>query len=701
MPGLQHVRRSLPGRVLLFLLAASFGLLGAVASDAQSPSPPRLADYGYGDLTSTARFASFQYFIPLPIASELAPGSRVEFIVSHSELLVPDLSSLTVLVNGVGVTSVRLDDGNRDRGLVTATLPALPDADALLIEVRVAVRLTRDTCEEFTNPAAWVTVHRESMLRLQFRPRTDGPLLSDLPRVFRTPASAPQGVAFELPAGASAGELHAAGLAAFEVGRWAGQENRDTAIFVPRPGERDARVATVALGTGGRVALDGTALASEGDRYVVRATRADAGDAAIATSPGSTRVAIAGRDDAALVRAAASLRDAVELPAPVAAVRAGAPRVPREAPWTSGAASLAQLGFQGQQVSWPGNHVMFINVERPHDWKLKGTARFELDIAVSSGVRAETSWARLVVNGLDIGTRRLDAASDGRYVFEVGGEVLDRRLDARSTRSLLLEVHLFLDVRTDACTGVSPGTAVATLLPTSGVFLPHDTYRGDDLSRYPAGVADEAGALIVVPDNPEVADVAAALNVAASLGRWSTGIDAPPRIVTASLVDSQLRHNRNVVLIGSPARNALAADAASRAARLFVEPSFDVQDASAGEGRGWLRIGRSPWDRNRHVLVIGGDGEAAVLAARALLLRSTVEAFRGPAAAIAGDTAGGTELPSPLLPQPRVLAPAVDDGAGWMPDTRQIVGAVVLAAFLAIVAAFVAIRVRTVRRRRV
>ena len=695
-----HLPRRFLRRTLLFAACIALGLFGTAAPGAQSPAAPRLADYGYGDLTSTARFAAFHYYIPLPVASELATGSRLELVVSHSPLLVPELSSLTVLVNGVGRTSVRLDEANMDRGRIDVPLPPLPGAEALVVEVRVAVRLTRDTCEEFTSPAAWVTVHGDSVVRLQYRPRSDGPLLRDLPRVFRTVADGPQGVAFELPADPSPGELQAAGLAAFEVGRWAGHENRDIALFLSSPLQRarDVRSATVAIGTGDRVDLDGSALAFEEGRYVVRDSGAEAGDAAVATSPGTTRLTVAGQDDLALIRAAASLRDAVGLDSTVAAIRADAPRVPREAPWTSGAASLAQLGFQSQQVSWPGNHVIFVNVERPQAWKLKGTARFELDVAVSTGVRAETSWVRLVVNGLDVGTRRLDAGSAGRYVFEVGGEVLDRRLDARSARSLLLEVHLFLDVRTDACTGVSPGTAFAVLLPTSGVFLPHDIYAGEDLSRYPAGIASEDGALIVIPDAPSTADVSAALNVAASLGRWSTGTDAPPRIVAAAAVDARLRHGRDLVLIGGPGRNSVAAEAAGRAARLFVEPSFAVQDATAASSRGWIRIGRSPWDRGRHVLVIGGEGAPADLAARALLLRGTVEAFRGPAAAIAGDTAGGTELPSPLLPQPRVLAPAVAADEGWLPDTRQVVAAVVLAAFIAIVVAFVVARIRLARR---
>ncbi|MDW8233655.1 MAG: cellulose biosynthesis cyclic di-GMP-binding regulatory protein BcsB [Roseiflexaceae bacterium] len=75
----------------------------------QAPSAAyRFADLGYGDRTARTMYGSLDYFFPVPAGEEPLEGARLELVYSHSPLLEPERSTMSIVVNGLSVQSVRL-----------------------------------------------------------------------------------------------------------------------------------------------------------------------------------------------------------------------------------------------------------------------------------------------------------------------------------------------------------------------------------------------------------------------------------------------------------------------------------------------------------------------------------------------------------------------------------------------------------------
>src|SRR5436305_1657412 len=80
-------------------------------------------DLGYGDQTARSMDATVDYFFRLPAGRVPATGSRLSLRYSHSPLLRPNRSTMTVAVNGQSLTSVFLNDKNVGDTTLDVPLP--------------------------------------------------------------------------------------------------------------------------------------------------------------------------------------------------------------------------------------------------------------------------------------------------------------------------------------------------------------------------------------------------------------------------------------------------------------------------------------------------------------------------------------------------------------------------------------------------
>jgi len=126
---------------LLFLsalmLSTAPSSTAAAARLSSEPGMYRFADLGYGDRTARTMYGGLDYFFPVPAGEEPLEGARLELIYSHSPLLLPDRSTMTIIVNGLSVQSVRLTPETRTRASLTVPLP--PDlfgGEGFFVQVR-------------------------------------------------------------------------------------------------------------------------------------------------------------------------------------------------------------------------------------------------------------------------------------------------------------------------------------------------------------------------------------------------------------------------------------------------------------------------------------------------------------------------------------------------------------------------------------
>lgn len=436
---------------------------GALATPvAGEPEPGTLAAFGYDDMTAQGMYASLNYYVPLPPDSMATEGGELHLVYSHSPLLVSDLSTMTVVINGQSVESVHLAPDNEDHARLVVPMPVAGfKGNTIAIRIAFHLRLTRDQCEVADDPALWASIHKESSLSFQTTSDDSALLLTDLPRLFQTQgANAPLAPAIILPEAPGPEVLDAAGIVAYQFGRWSGRVQQDPVLGTLSASAPAPDVAALLIGQGkdlpvgerwGGVTWDGT-------QFLLNdvPVPADSGVLALRQQP-VPQLLVSGTTPEAVRKAALALTHPLDdaffgssavvigeaLPG-VAATRNG---------WTDGAASFAQLGMASQEITGPGLHYTDLRFERPAGWVLRDGGTLQLALSVSPGVRTETSWVRAIVNGVDIGAQPLhDSTKDGnRYVFVLPAGRLNNDLDGQPLRQLSVQLRIYLDTPQQGC----------------------------------------------------------------------------------------------------------------------------------------------------------------------------------------------------------------------------------------------------------
>lgn len=674
---------------------------------AQADAAGSFAAFGYDDVTARGMFTSTTYTFPLPLATSAPSGGRLDLVYRHSPLLIGDLSTMTVLVNGQSVDSVHLTEDTADSGRLAVDLPPLEDdADAVQVTLSFHLRLTREACEIPDDPALWVTIDKASTLTLPTGAGETEVHIADAPSLLRRSAEETGvGPVIVMP---DTEALDAASAVSYQLGQWSGMANSPVSlgdVVTEIPGSDQA---AVIVGTGESLDLgDGWGpLAWDGDAFTLDGEAIPAGHGVLAIRQQPVpQILVSGATPEAVRLAANALSRPLDWPtfdAPVVIVSGDlAEASPSRYAWREGAASFAQLGGYRQDVIGPGEHFIDLPYQRPADWVLRDGSELTLDLQVSPAVRAETSWVRVTINGQDIGTQPLRSNQDGvqTYAFDLPVDRLNVDLDGRPERDLMVQVRLFLDSPREACESIDPAGTWAALLPTSAISLPHDTSDEPDLGRFPAGLTsddDSAAMTVVVPDDATPQEQQAALQAVAAVGHWNAW-SAPivPEVMTAGEISSEALQDRSVIVIGGPERNGAANELGDETLQATAPTAYAEADAPYGV----LALGDSPWSDGATALLVAGsgdDGEGTLLAATALDDQEVLSRMRGTRVAITGDlgpqTMAGAEpstsMRSDLSPQ------VLPDERPWIEriDAWQVVGAIVLVAFLALVIGVVQIR---------
>jgi len=365
--------------------------------------------------------------------------------------------------------------------------------------------------------------------------------------------------------------------------------------------------------------------------------------------------------------------------------------------WSDGAASFAQLGATRLEVNGSGEHTLDLGFERPAEWILTDGGNLDLVVTTSTGIRDATSWIAASVNGHDLGAIPVKDGNreGGHYRFPLPTELLNGDLNDQPVRRLALQIRIFLDLPAGACIDRGTEREWAAVAPTSVWNLPHDRYPGLDLGRFPAPLleANTAAPLdVVLPRRPTPAEVAAAMGVAAALGRW-TGPErtALPRLMTSDHLSSDERSEDHLILIGGADWNEVAKAAAARDAPSVAPVKPTAYQQVPADNAGWLRLAPSPWADDRGLLTIG----------------ATIAQLRGTAASVAGTLPPQSQAaaaPAPIAPAalaPRavtLLPPRDDRRPAWQITSALLLG-VVIGALALWGARFLARRGRAARER--
>jgi hypothetical protein len=145
--------------------------------------------------------AKRDFLFRIPGHIRLEPGSTLTLLHRSSPLLVDDVSTMTVSVNGERLTSTRLGDGGTEprTGTLTAAIP-----DNLLkegwnrVSIACLLQTTEAPCRDVDNPAAWVELGTGSAVSVA------GTEIPQFPELQRFPDSVTEPLLMTLPEYSSA-----------------------------------------------------------------------------------------------------------------------------------------------------------------------------------------------------------------------------------------------------------------------------------------------------------------------------------------------------------------------------------------------------------------------------------------------------------------------------------------------------------------
>lgn len=650
----------------------------------------RFADLGYGDRTARGIDAVLDYYFPIPTGLRPASDGLLTLRFSHSPLLRPDRSTMTVALNGRSLASIRLTVENAVEGVLAVPLPVAGfTGPGLFVQVQIHMRLTDDACEEVQNPALWTVVSGESTLQLDLQPVMTG-TLADLAALFAPlPLSVPTirlPPTIVLSPATDTATLTAGGIVAFAIGQWAALARQDPVVNVAEAVPAQSPAIVVALGP--LPAGDWGNVRWNGSGYEVDGQVIPEEHGILALAPTAPpQLLVAGATPIALEYAARALT--VALPAAPALAVTQAPPAPVAAAWQEGAASFAQLGIAQRRVIGAGEHQIDYAFERPPGWDLRVGATLELHVVTAAGLVPERSWLAVSVNGITLGSQRLrvEANAIERYRFELPADLLNSDLAGTPLRRIDLQARLYLDLPNNGCEEVDTSAAWAIIEPTSAWRLPHDPAAADDLGRFPAAlIIGDASARLVLPAQPTLAEIQAGLELAAAMGRWSALPDVlPPRLVTADTIGNE--RSGPLAILGDRNRNSLTMTLNTAATTPFVyQPGRGAQAT--------LSLIPSPWQFGARVLLIdAADGAGMRLGVRALRERALLDVLRGAQAQITGDRDSiVVPLTPPLAAPPQTLTPQIEVVLLERIPAWQFVGGILLIALLATVVLVVRIR---------
>lgn len=294
----------------------------------------------------------------------------------------------------------------------------------------------------------------------------------------------------------------------------------------------------------------------------------------------------------------------------------------------------------------------------PVNWAFKDGASLQLIVTANLVTNASQSVAdgkfigstlTVTVDKNDIATIPLLAGNNVTYDVPIPTNALNSPFsDGRH------ELVLFLDAGND-CTDSSRHTSIV-VSSTSHFTIPYAEQSPVlDLTELPRPIFQRdsifpVNSTLVVPDAPTAQEMQAALTIAASFGRMSSG-QMNANLVPMSKLTPEMRTGSQLIFVGKSSALSLLQGVALPAplqSNKFSAPGMQADD-------GLLQMAVSPWNTGRGLLVVSGNSDAGVIKAAQALSNENVQTIGATPdlAVIAGVTmpAAGPQTDSSAVPQ--------------------------------------------------
>jgi len=308
--------------------------------------------------------------------------------------------------------------------------------------------------------------------------------------------------------------------------------------------------------------------------------------------------------------------------------------------------TFAMLGYADQTIRGPYDS-MRVRFSIPPTWRLQSGAILHLkmngwftSIAVTPEPNDVNVGAILQVTLNNVVLENIFPVNGSQtYDIPVPDEALvTKRADGRH------ELKLTLDSARDC---FYDHQSAVVVLADSALNFPHEQVEPTlDLAQLPSPIYQESSfmpepAVIVVNDQPSVAELKAALTVASSLGRMTNG-GIPLQLIPAGQLTEEIKASSHVIAVGKPG----GLDFLSEAEFPTDLSGGAIQDPAAQPDDGFLQMALSPWNPVSSLLYVGGNSDAGVIKAAQALSSGVVRPGPQPTLAVVSDVSAAVQLPA-------------------------------------------------------
>lgn len=197
-------------RVLLCLIVFLLSPLPVLANTLMPQNAENLFIFAE-DRVITGVSNQQDYYFEVGQSKKVMPGSYIDLFFSHSSTLIPDRSTITVLLDDVPLSSQYLNEKNTNKTYWRLDLSKRefkPGFHKLSIKTRMEV--SGNLCQDQNNEANWMIIHKESHVHLKMSPMFEQADLAWYPSPFFEKASTqPLQTLFILPDQPTAKEIQA------------------------------------------------------------------------------------------------------------------------------------------------------------------------------------------------------------------------------------------------------------------------------------------------------------------------------------------------------------------------------------------------------------------------------------------------------------------------------------------------------------
>jgi cellulose synthase operon protein B len=529
-----------------------------------------------GDVTMVGIHAYGSLNFGIPEHWDVQGDPELHLDIVRSQQLLPDVSALTIWVDGRPVGTVPLDGeaGTIDREVVKIPLSAEEGFHTVTF---LAYQRSRLPCELSDHPGLWSRVLDSSFIRVNYKDRTPEYSLADWPYPFRDERDPdPSRVVLVLPKDLSAEEAKTAAYVSSLLGNVAGWRPLDLYVHKGSPSTapaghmiaiaREDAPSTVLSEVKEVLSNSGNADLSTAGSDLRKGAIGKSGLLTIQPRPGQPEramLSIIGSNGRGLEELATLLSTdearrlptgSVEYVEGVKAQAALEPRiwqdtVPPETEFTLSDLGLEDrmaTGYRGGVVSIPLNMI-------PDDHPIAGQARLELSYSYAAQADTEHSRLDVYLNG---------AAAGGTALRDVNGRnrvelLLELPVHEMGPESRLDVAFTLVDKEEHRCLGDNRVEMWGTVHSDTKIKLPRDRWSYvPDLSQvrfggYPFGIqADYTDSVFLLRADPSRTELQLFAWMAAEFGRVSRGDRFNYDVMIGDLERAK-SENKNIVLVDS------------------------------------------------------------------------------------------------------------------------------------------------------